>query len=98
MGVVVVVEVVEGGISIQRQSVVFQAAAAAAAVKIGERKNNDGLKDKIPFGIGSAERERERERMGGLCTAACGEHREHEMTQGGRREEEEDEEDEGEEE
>lgn len=31
-----------GGISIQRQSVVFQ---AAAAVKIGERKNNDGLKD-----------------------------------------------------
>ena len=42
----VVVEVVEGGISIQRQSVVFQAAAAAAAaVKIGERKNNDGLKD-----------------------------------------------------
>ena len=34
----------EGGISIQRQSVVFQA-AAAAAVKIGEKKNNDGLKD-----------------------------------------------------
>lgn len=33
----------ERGISIQRQSVVFQ--AAATAVKIGARKNNDGLKD-----------------------------------------------------